>query len=291
MGVSRLSGVTVHPAHRKDGPGQSILADLPNIHATFGVRLPLRTSPLIFAVRNSDMTTENLWGVGVARGLSAFVYCGSRYAFDDDHWHDTLKGALRRVGHNEVSLARGQLMHLLPGQCLWLRWPAQFTTDWMVPCYTLYMPGVDWGVRFTDEERTRRARKFRALREPHILIDDGREHDTAIAISMLRLQVGRRVDRIDGRPASTIGVLPFTADFSIHVTVASDPAERLREVRERMSGQLDRLSRDHWFEETEDVVFTTMGNDEVGYATVVRQPQTVLVSASAAGAATDAPTP
>ena len=268
--------------------------NVPLLHATAGARLPLRTSPLVFAVRNADGTTENLWGVDiedVARERSAFVYCGSRYAFDDDHWHDTLKGALRRVGHNEVSLAPGTFLHLLPGKCLWLNWPAQFTTAWIVPCFTLYMPNVDWGVRFTGEERTRRARKFRALREPHILIDDVREHDKAIAISLLRLQVGRRVDRIDGRPVSTIGVLPFTADFSIHVTVASNPVERLREVREQMSERLDRMSRDHWSEETEDMVFATMGNDEVGYATMVRQPQAVLVSASVAGAAADGPTP
>ena len=263
--------------------------NLPNIQATAGARLPLRTSPLLFALRNSDKTIENLWGVGVARGRNAFVYCGSRYP-DDAHWHGRLKRALRRVGHNEVSLAPGILMHLLPGQCLWLSWPEQLATDVVLPCYTLYMPDVDWGVRFTDEERIRQARKFRALREPHILVDGAGESDKVIAISLLRLKRGTSLGPIDGRPVLTMGVLPFDSDFSIRVTVALASAEQLREVREQMGERMARLSRDHWSEEKEDVVYATMGNDEVGYATAFRRPTAVSVRASAVSKASDAPT-
>lgn len=264
--------------------------DLPNVHATAGARLPLRTSPLIFALRNSDKTTEILWGVGVARGRNVFIYCSSRYP-DDAHWHGKLKRALRRVGHNEVSLAPGILMHLLPGQCLWLSWPEHRATDVVLPCYTLYMPDVDWGVRLTDEERTGQARKFRVLREPHVMIDGVRGHDKVIAISLLRLKRGRSVDRVDGRPVSTMGVLSFNADYSVHVTVALDIVERLREVREQINGRLDLLAsnqRYDWSEEKENLLFATMGNDEVGYVTVVRQPTAISVSASDIGVASEA---
>ena len=119
----------------------------PNALASLGARLPLRTAPLIFGLRNSDKTTENLWGVGVARESNAYIYCGCHHAFDDDHWHGTLKRALRRVGYNEVSLARPQLMHRLPGQCLWVSWPEYQASDAALACYSLYLPELHWSVR------------------------------------------------------------------------------------------------------------------------------------------------
>ena len=267
------------------------MENLPRVHATVGAHLPLQTTPLVFAVRNSGGTTENLWGVDVARGQNAFVYCSSRYRFDDDHWQGQYKSALRRVGHNEGGLAPGILMHLLPGRCLWLRWPENRARESMLPCYTLYLPDVDWAVRLTDAERTRRARKFRRLREPHVLIDGARKHGKVVAVSFLLQRVGVRVGRVNGHPVSTIGVLPFDSDVSIHVTVALDPVERLLEVRKRMSAELSRLSWRCWSEEAEETVYATMGNDEVGYATLVRRPQTVSAGASATRAACDAWSP
>ena len=98
-----------------------------------------------------------------------------------------------------------------------------------------------------------------------------------MVVSLLRLKGRGSVDRIDGRPVSTIGILPTSASFSIHVKVRLDPAERRREIIEQMNAlTIDQPPAD-WLEERENVLFASMGNDEVGYAIVVRQPTSVSV--------------
>ena len=261
----------------------------PNALASLGARLPLRTAPLIFGLRNSDKTTENLWGVGVAREGNAYIYCGYHHSFDDDHWHGTLKRALRRVGHNEVSLAPPQLMFRLPGQCLWLSWPEHHASDAALACYSVYLPKSQWSVRLTDAERTRRARKIAALREPHVLVDGTRSEGEEMVVSLLRLKGRGSVDRIEGRPVSTIGILPTNASFYIHVTVRLDTEERWREIIDRMNAlAVDEPPAD-CSEERKDVLFATMGNDEVGYATIVREPASVAVRKSDIATASDDP--
>ena len=253
-----------------------------NAQASGGARLPLRTAPLIFGLRKPDKTTENLWGVGVAAGRKAYVYCSS-YGPEDRQWHDLMKSSARLIGYNEVSLAPPRLMHLLPGQCLWLSWPEHHDCDATLACYSLFLPDVFWAVGIADEERTQRARQYPAWREPHALIEGTRGQDEVVVISLLRLKGGRSVDQIDGRPVSTIGILPTNADFSIHVTVALDAVERQREILAQMHDLPICKPQDAWSEERENVLFATMGNDEVGYATIARQPAVVSTRASDIG--------
>ena len=253
--------------------------NVPNAHASGGARLPLRSAPLIFGLRNSDKTTENLWGIGVAEGRNAYVYCSSHRP-EDRQWHDLMKRSARLTGYNEVSLAPPKLMHLLPGQRLWLSWPEHQDCEATQACYSLFLPDEFWAVRITDEERAQRARQYPAWREPHALIQGTRAQDEVVVISLLRLRAGRSVDRIDGRPVSTIGILPTNADFSIHVTVALYTVKRRQEIVEQMDDLPIRKPPDDWSEKREAVILATMGNDEVGYATIARQPAIVSTRAS-----------
>lgn len=78
--------------------------NVPNVYASRGARLPLRSAPLIFGLRNSDKTIENLWGVGGAEGRYAYVYCSSHRP-EDPQWHDLMERSARTAGYNEVSLS------------------------------------------------------------------------------------------------------------------------------------------------------------------------------------------
>ena len=251
---------------------------VPNTHASSEARLPLRTAPLIFGLYDANGATENLWGVGIAQGSNAYVYCSS-YHPQDPQWHDLMKRSGRRVGYNEVSLAPRVLMSLLPGRRLWLSWPEHHDRDASFACYSIFLPRSFWAVRITDEERIQRARQYPAWREPHALIEGTREQEETVVISLLRLKGDRSVDRIDGRSVSTIGILPLDADFSVHVTVALETVQRRRQIEQQMTDLPTGGEPNGWSEETEPVVFATMGNDEVGYATIVRQPAVVSTRA------------
>ena len=75
-------------------------------------------------------------------------------------------------------------------------------------------------------------------------------------------------------------MLPTNADFSIHVTVALDTVKRQREIVEQIDDLPIRKPPDDCCEERETVIFATMGNDEVGYATIACQPAIVSTRAA-----------
>ena len=240
---------------------------LPGVRATNGAQLPLRAPPLVFAIDNGDGTTENLWGVDIVQGRPV-VYCGCRYPFDDGMWRDRRAETLRLNGRNKTTYRPGYL-NVQTGGCLWLRWPMSCVPDGSVPCYTVYPAPADWQVRLSEQERSRRARKFPEWREPHVLIQSG-GGDAVFAVAILRLRPGASVRGIDGRPVSPIGVLPLDRNSSLHVVVETDAWERAKQAENLISNLPS--DRDDWDEDDMEALFVDMGSDEVGFATLIRMP-------------------
>ena len=241
---------------------------MPKVRATNGAQLPLRAPPLVFAIDNGDGTTENLWGVDVVQGRGV-VYCGCRYPFDDGMWRDRRERTLRLNGRNETTSFPGRLDIVQPGSCLWLRWPTVCVPDGSVSCYTVYPAPTCWRVHLSEEERARRARNSPEWREPHVLIQSGGDNAVA-AVSILRLRPGASVRGIDGRPVSPIGVLSLDRNSSLHVVVETDAWERVKRARSLISNVPS--DRDDWDEDDMEALIVDMGNDEVGFATLIRMP-------------------
>ena len=245
---------------------------VPTVRATTGTDLPLSRPPLVFAIDNGDGTTENIWGVDIVQGR-AVVYCGCRHPFDDGMWCDRRARSLRLNGRNERSNAPGALMHLTPGECLWLRWPSTRGSKALVPCYTLYLPHASWNIRLDVEERMRRASEFPEWREPHILIETCEPDD--LIVSMLVMDTGATIAEINGRPVTPIGLLPFGSDSSLHVVAAQGCPQHRNDILAREEALVVRDDLDDWDEDHEDELFASMGSDEVGFARLIRMPAVV----------------
>ena len=240
---------------------------LPRLRATSGARLPLRDSPVVFAVDNGDGTTENLWGVGIVEDRPA-VYCGCRYPFDDRMWRDRWSETLRLWGRNRTTLRLGTLDSLSPGHLLWLRWPPSGAHT--VPCYKLYLPELKWRVRLDEQERLRRVREFPEWREPHVLIQGSGEE--APVVSIIQLPKGAPVREVDGHRVSAIGVLPLDAESSLHVIATMESREPASSA-DADSSIFDPADACHdWDEDDVETVEVSMGSDEVGFASIVRAP-------------------
>ena len=240
---------------------------VPEVRATNGAQLPLRAPPLVFAIDNGDGTTENLWGVDIGQGRPV-VYCGCRYPFDDGMWRDRRARTLRLNGRNETTYRPGYF-YISTGGCLWLRWPTACAPHGSVPCYTVYPAPTYWRVRFSEQERARRARKFPEWREPHVLIQSGGDNAVA-AVSILRLRIGATVRGIDGRPVWPIGVLPLDRRSSLHVVLETGARERVEKAQSLISGP--EIDRNDWDEDDMEGLIVDMGSDEVGFATLIRMP-------------------
>ena len=180
-----------------------------------GFELPLKKSPIRFAVLWKNGQTSNTWGVRVEKEGDVYIYCRDNMK--------EVKISLHKSGKQHISFSKGSGIEMTPGSRFWNQWWEPLHGKQAIPSFKLYFPS--WGTRLSEKERDKAKSKWE---KNQILIEADDEHLTAI--TFIVLDKGTTLTKQDdGLPSCPIGVLPLHSGKKLCVIAGFQPEGNLRQ--------------------------------------------------------------
>lgn len=183
-----------------------------------GVDIPIRTSPLRFAVLYRNYTTSNAWGVRIEKGGDAYIYCRDSMAEQAVSLHASGKQHIRykptKVTTKETTLATNKFANQ------WWEPPGGIAT------FRLIFPW--WGVHLTGEQLKRRRNiwnKNQVLIEGH--------HRFLTVVSFFILDNDTPFTTKVGAPGFILGELSLDNHRRLVVVANWQPDQGFRELMDR----------------------------------------------------------
>ena len=211
-----------------------------------GLELPLRATPLRFAVTKKDGFVSNSWGVRVEKKGDAYVYC--RDAMKDQ------KVSLHASGKQHIRINKNALRkRSLPGNGFMDQWWEPQHSTKAVPTLRLLFP--PWGLSLGPQQEA----KVQEIRdESDILIP---AHDEMVTVvSFVIVDDGTHLQKEEGSPPSApFGVLGLRPGKSLFVIAGYEPQSDLREKADAALKQIARPP-DVELSDGEDLVVCLTGN-------------------------------
>lgn len=177
-----------------------------------GLELPLRESPIRFAVMMTNGQTSNAWGVCVENTGDAYIYCRDSMK--------QLKVSLHRSGKQHIAFTKGSGLEMAPGSRFWNRWHEPPHGSHAIPTFKLMFP--NWGTRLGEEDRTEET-----WNKNQILIGADDKLLTTVSFVILDKRVTPRIE--DELPSFLIGALPFGPKKKLLIIARGEPEGNLRE--------------------------------------------------------------
>ena len=177
-----------------------------------GLKLPLKNSPIRFAVLWKNGQTSNTWGVRVEKEGDVYIYCRDNMK--------EMKISLHKSGKQHIAFSEGLGIEMKSGSRFWNQWREPQHGKQAVPSFKLYFPS--WGTRLSEQERGKATSKWE---KNQLLIEADDEFLTAI--TFIVLDKGTTLTKQDnGLPSCPIGVLSLhsgkklcvIAGFQLRVT-------------------------------------------------------------------------
>ena len=180
-----------------------------------GLELPMRTTPIRFAVTKEGGFISNSWGVNVRTKGDAYVYC-----------RDAMKGqkaSLHASGKQHIKIDENvRRKASFPGDGFMNQWwEPQHSTN-AVPTLRLLFP--PWGLSLGPQQGA----KVQEIRdESHVLIP---AHDEMVTVvSFVIMDDGTHLQKAEGTPPSApFGVLSLRPGKSLFVIAGYEPQGDLR---------------------------------------------------------------
>ena len=160
-----------------------------------GLALPLRTSPIRFAVQMTNGLTSNAWGVRVERKGDAYIYCRDAMRGQKVSLHASGK---QHIAFDDADAVKNHLN--LPDRFL-NQWREPHHGEQAVATFRLLFP--PWGVAITAQQREVHRKRWN---KNQILLEGN--HESMIVVSFVILDSGVALKKAAGSPPSTpLGVL------------------------------------------------------------------------------------
>ena len=187
------------------------------VHIRPGIQLPLRESPIKFAVTMPDGRTSNAWRVWTER-REAYVCC-----------RDTMKEtkiSLHRSGKQHIAFRQETGLEMTSGSRFWDQWHEPPQQSPVIPSFQLVFPS--WGARLTEAAR----RKARKRWDDNQILLEG-DDELMVVVSFVIMDASRNL-KYDGKhPHVTIGVLPFGDGKNLFVVAGKGPEGNFRDLVQR----------------------------------------------------------
>ena len=196
-----------------------------SVYVRRGLQLPLRDSPIKFAVTMPDGCTSNAWRVWTER-REAYVCCR-------DDWKQ-IKISLHRSGKQHIAFRQETGLKMTPDSRFWNQWREPPQQNPAIPSFQLVFP--PWGVRLTGADREKTQKKWA---DNQILLKG--DDERMVVVSFVILDKPKRLKYEGENPQILIGELPFGDGKTLFVVAGKVPEENLREIVER---GLSKISRD-----------------------------------------------
>ncbi|MDE2640024.1 MAG: hypothetical protein OXI03_05510 [Chloroflexota bacterium] len=185
-----------------------------------GLRLPLRESPIKFAVNMPDGSTSNAWRVWT-QGGDAYICCRDNMK--------EIKVSLHASGKQHIAFHKDAGVEMTPGSRFWNQWHEPPQQNPVVPSFKLLFP--PWGVRLTDHDRNKTTAIRRRWDDNQILLEG--DEELLVAISFLILDDSTSLQFPLDHPHALIGALPLTDQKSLFVVAGKGSEGDLKSTIER----------------------------------------------------------
>ena len=231
--------------------------DKMHIHVKRGLKLPLRRSPIRFAVTMRNGLTSNTWGIRIANTGDAYIYCR-------DNMTET-KISLHKSGKQHIAFTEGSGYEMTPGSRFWNQWWEPPQQDPAVLTLKLVFPG--WGIGLNEDERN----KARSKWDKNQIVIEG-DDDFLTVVSFIILDDGVTLQKCGGPPSCPIAVLPLRPGKQLFVIVGKEPEGDFRVMVKSALKKIDmsQLPREQVLGKVLSVCLT--GENSHGYAYMVVVP-------------------
>lgn len=187
------------------------------VYVRHGIQLPLRESPIKFAVTMPDGRTSNAWRVWTER-REAYVCCRDNMK--------EIKISLHRSGRQHIAFRQETGIETIPGSRFWNRWHEPPQQNPVIPNFKLIFPS--WGVRLTDTARGKARKRWD---DNQILLEG--DDELMVVVSFVIMDASRNL-KYDGKhPHVPIGVLPFGDGKNLFVVAGKGPEGNFRDLVQR----------------------------------------------------------
>ena len=222
-----------------------------------GLALPLRRSPIRFAITMGNGLTSNTWGVRIASAGDAYIYCR-------DNFTET-KISLHKSGKQHIAFTEGSGYEMTSGSRFWNQWWEPPQQNPAVPTLKLVFPS--WGICLNEDERN----KARSLWKRNQILIEG-DDDFLTVVSFIILDDGVTLQKRGGPPSYPIAVLPLRPGKRLFVVAGKEPEGDFRLKVESVLNKIDvsQLPQTRVLERVLSVCLT--GDDPLGFAYMVVVP-------------------
>ena len=176
--------------------------------------LPLRSSPIRFAVMRKDSLSSNAWRVWVEPAGDAYVACR-------DHMKE-MKASLHQSGTQHIGFTSESGIEMAKGSRFWNQWtePQYFDGPQVIPTLNLLFP--DWALTLTEEMRQANPGLWNTNR----LFVEAAEGPLATVISFVvtNEDLEMRFNAAGPTPSFPLGILPVRSGKKLWI-VAHHVAE------------------------------------------------------------------
>ena len=181
-----------------------------------GLVLPIRTSPIRFAVVRENGFTSDAWGVGVGKNGDAYIYCRGGLRGQKVSLHCSGK---QHISFNEDDPS----MRNYKGDRFMNQWREPEYEGKAIPTFRLLFPR--WGLQLTPELRKRKQARWN---RNQVLIPGHAEMVTVV--SFVVVDDGRRLRKEEGSlPSAPFGFLRLRPGKSLCAIAGYEPERDLRE--------------------------------------------------------------
>lgn len=190
------------------------------LYARNGLKLPITTSPIRFAVEKGNGFKSNAWGVQVEKKKSgdvdAYVYCRDGMRAQKVSLHCSGK---QHISFNEDDPS----MRHYTGDRFMNQWREPQYDGKAIPTLRLLFP--TWGLQLSSEQRTDNQSKWD---RNQVLIPGHKEMVTVV--SFVIVDEGTRLRKVNGSPpAGVFGVLRLRPGKTLAAIAGYEPERDLRE--------------------------------------------------------------
>ena len=226
--------------------------DIP-IYLRHGLELPLRESPIRFAVTMKNRLTSNTWGVKVEKVGDAYIFC-----------RDNMKEqkiSLHKSGKQHIAFLKGSGYEMTPGSRYWNQWLEPQPQRPPVPSFKLVFPS--WATTVNGEARGLHRSKWDSNQ---ILIEGDDELITVV--SFFIVDEGLVLSQRE-LPSIPIAVLPLRPGKDLCVIACREHDRGLKSMVERTLQRIDlrEMPPEEIYKRVLSVCLT--GDDPAGYAYMI----------------------
>ena len=229
--------------------------------------LPLRESPLRFAILRKDGTTSNAWGVRVDRNGEVYVVCRDNMK--------ELKISLHASGERHIAFTKESGLEMTDGSRFWNKWnELPLDGSKVMPSFHIFFPS--WGIGLTEDMRNSNSRVW----DTNQLFIDGVESPYRIAVSFCETDEHLRMNfpNQEENCALPLGVIPTSPGKKLWVVAQLGLEGKLRETAERALYHMDNSMPQSLKEESKGEILAAClsGKNDSGSAFILPAPLRVV---------------